>query len=355
MCEEPPLLLPRGHATQRRSPPPLGCGVRSTAAGQQMKERSSDESTPSPPLLQRCRWGAPLRLDCADIKIREARVLLHVESHAEEERFVREYEVNEILGYGTTGVVRRARRRSDGLEVCLKTVRTEDAQLADLVLEEYRLIVGLQHPHIVRAFGFHSLPGSSVLVLELFNGPTLQEAVRRRPGRRLSEEASRPLFAALLSAVAYLHKHGIVHRDVKAENVLVAEDLSDLRLIDFNTARRLADGGALTMTGTQQWAAPEVLRGESPGKGSDVWSLGLCVHLMLAGCLPQRCERFSSLEAYATAMVDTAGALRGRRWQGVSEACKATLRSCLQADSELRTTAAALEEDSAWLNQGTLD
>jgi len=308
----------------------------------------SSTPTPSPTLLQRRqgrRAGRPnrLSLDCGLIRGEEDWAAPALGTQDELARIHSDYDIMEILGQGSTGVVRRACRRSDGHEVSLKIIRTSDPELAEVARTELMMLKSVQHPNIIRGYDCCSSPTCVVLVLEFFDGPTLKDAVRRATGRRLCEDMARDLFRALMSAVAYLHSLGIVHRDVKADNVMVAGDLSDLRLVDFNTAQRVAEGGALSMTGTREWAAPEALRGSSPGEPHDVWGTGLCLWLMLSGRLPQQAHRSRGLEDYAAGMLQAIRlALGGEKFQHVSDECKETLRSCLEENPDFRQTAAAV-------------
>jgi len=130
-----------------------------------------------------------------------------------------------------------------------------------------------------------------------------------------------------------------IHRDVKAANVLVSEQCK-LKLIDFNTACRLADGGALTMTGTYEYAAPEVLRGESPSASNDVWGAGLCSYLMLAGRLPRRADQYVSLKDFAGAAGKPVE-LTGTHWGDLSQDCRDAVASALAVEEFTRVTAAS--------------
>lgn len=261
------------------------------------------------------------------------------------------YELLKALGQGTTGVVYAARRKEDGRQVALKTMRTMDEEMMRIAHQEYALLSSIRHPHIIEALDFFAATDRTVVVLEYFDGHTLDKTVSTASGRRLSESVAHTLFLALMQAVAHLHQHRIIHRDVKAQNVLVAHNFKDLRLIDFNTARRLSDG-ALTMTGTQLYSAPEVLLGESPSEGSDVWSSGLCLYIMLCGRLPPLMYRFKGcFSEFREAVSSQPVVVSGRRWQHVSQPCKATLLRCLEIRKLDRPTATQILEDS-WMRHG---
>jgi serine/threonine protein kinase len=217
-----------------------------------------------------------------------------------------------------------------------------DPEFLAIMEKEYQILKQIEHPHIIRAYDFFSSVDNSVLVMELFDGPSLESMVRSSEGRHLQVDTSRLLFCQLLQAIDYLHRHRIVHRDVKAANILVSQDQKDLRLVDFNTARCLREGLSLTMTGTLDYAAPEILQGESPSECGDIWSAGLCLHFMLAGRLPRRREQFASLPDFAEAVATRKVTLHGRRWSGIPESCKVMLQQCLEVNMSLRPTAATL-------------
>jgi serine/threonine protein kinase len=179
-----------------------------------------------------------------------------------------------------------------------------------------------------------------VLVFECFAGRALQKLTSKL--HKLSEEKARGIFLALLSAVAYLHEKNIIHRDIKADNVLVSQDLSDLRLIDFNTSRRLNQGETpLTMTGTYTWSAPEVLLGDCPGKPNDVWGMGLCLHYMLIGELPWSRDDLE-MNAFAAKLLRYVDGLKQSSIQALSKECMTTLQCCLEADQTMRAQADSL-------------
>jgi serine/threonine protein kinase len=252
------------------------------------------------------------------------------------------FQVYEELGQGTTGVVFRAERRSDGQEVALKVMRMHDEELLATAKQEYELLRSISHPHIIQALDFFTYPMGVVMVLSYFAGKTLEEAVASTPRKSLPEETSRYLFNALVLAVEYLHQQGIIHRDVKAANVLVACDFSDLKLVDFNTAQRVLEGGSLTMTGTVDYMAPEVLLGESLSEKSDVWAMGLCLHLMLLGSLLVTRQRFSSRADFARALAKEEVLENLEEYQHLSKPCREVLRGCLAVEVKSRFMAAEI-------------
>jgi len=112
----------------------------------------------------------------------------------------------------------------------------------------------------------------------------------------------------------------------------VSQDLKHLKLVDFNVARNLQGGLALTPTGTKLYAAPEVVFGESPSELSDIWAVGLCAHMLLTGKLPQGRDVCESCMKPVSKCAERAVSLRGPHWAMVSEQCKAMLRRCLATE-----------------------
>jgi len=241
------------------------------------------------------------------------------------------YEVLAILGSGTFAAVYLAKRQSDGKNVALKHVSgLPDSESVAATRKELQALQSFRHPHIIQAFDFFEADFSVCLVLEYFEGFTLDKAAKQRP---FPELVAVELFQMLAGAVLTLHERRIVHRDVKPENIMVSKDLTDLRLMDFNSAKRLVEGGALTMAGTTLFHPPEVQQGfESPSELSDIWSLGICFYFMLAGKLPR-----SVSNASAARLQRDSGKL-----EGVSESCKRVIHQCLSIDKKDRAGLAKL-------------
>lgn len=264
-------------------------------------------------------------------------------------QFDAKYEMFEVLGQGSSSLVKRGKVRESGLDVALKMVRTSDPETQQMARKEFDLISPLKHPNIIKVHDFFVTTGQTILVVELFTATELQDAVRQTAARRLCEETSRGFMSQLTEALNYLHQHRIIHRDVKPQNVLVSDCLSTLKLIDFNVARRLEEGGSLTMTGTAQYAAPEVLLGQSASDGVDVWAAGLCLYYMLAGKLPFRIEDFNSnVQEFGEFLMQNPVSFMGACWDEVSEPCLSLIRQCLAVKMSDRPAPMTLLK-SEWL------
>jgi len=269
-----------------------------------------------------------LSLDCNGIN---EQTKVHSQKITLESVLSDRYELLEQLGQGAIASVYRALQAADDKQVALKITRFVDFEMEITTQREYEILNEVRHPHIVRALGYFTYSMGSVLVLEyLHDSFTLEDGVAAAPGGVLCESVACRITRSLLQAIAHVHQRGYMHRDVKTQNVLVSGDrgtgdLRNLRLIDFNTAQRIADG-CLTLTGTPDFLPPEVLLGDSHTKLSDVWSTGVCLHYMVSGTLPWQRNGHGSHAHFGQALTDrgsdghnlSEALLAGPRWRHLS-------------------------------------
>jgi serine/threonine-protein kinase len=196
-------------------------------------------------------------------------------------------ELSEEIGRGGMGSVWKARDLRLGRDVAVKFLRPRSAAPdAEARFErEARALAHLNHPGIVSIHGVGREEGQSYLVMEHVEGRTLAALVP------LPVEKAIDVARQLCDALAYAHERGLVHRDVKPENILV-DEAGRVKLTDFGIARLLgsADDGSLTKAGlavgTPQYMAPEALAGASPSPAMDVFSVGVVLYEMVSGRRP---------------------------------------------------------------------
>lgn len=201
------------------------------------------------------------------------------------------YTLDREIGRGGMGAVWSGTDLTLGRTVALKRIGTApgggtpDVQRAE---REARLAARLNHPHVVAVFDLVDEPesGDQWMVMEHVEGTNLSEIVRSNGA--LSPDAVAPILAQVADALAAAHTAGIVHRDVKPSNILVAPD-GNVKLTDFGIARTEADA-ALTqtglVTGSPAYLAPEVASGQLATEASDLWSLGATLCHALTGKPP---------------------------------------------------------------------
>ena len=188
------------------------------------------------------------------------------------------------IGQGGMGTVWLATDERLGRSVAIKRLAAvPGAGAADArALREARHAAALNHPNVVSVFDVVQHEGSSWLVMEHVDGPTLAQAVRDRGPLRPRGAAD--LGAQLAAALAAAHAAGVVHRDIKPANVLIGDRRA--KLADFGTARAGTDEqhtGTGLVTGTPTYMAPEVADGHPPTEASDLWALGATLYLAVEG------------------------------------------------------------------------
>ena len=204
----------------------------------------------------------------------------------------------ERLGKGGFGEVHRAFDPHLQREVAIKIVRPDRADRAR-VLAEARAAAGLQHPNIVTVYEVGEADDTFFIVMELVQGQVLGSACATAPVARKLEWLEQ-----LARALAAAHARGIVHRDVKPENAIVASSTQALKLLDFGIAKRvvqpLSQGSAVPNTthlsapptldghvkGTPRYLAPEQLLGEPVTFATDQWAWGVVAYQALSGSHP---------------------------------------------------------------------
>jgi hypothetical protein len=190
------------------------------------------------------------------------------------------------LGSGGSGSVWLCHDQQAGIDVALKIIPRE-GRAEPRAEREAEAATRLRHPNCLRAYGLEADDGHLYIPYEYVPGITLRQALR---SGRFGDDAAIESAAQVLDGLAFAHARGIVHRDVKPSNVLVAEDDDvSVRLFDFGLAQ-LADADTLTavgdVPGTLAYISPERLHGEQAGPPADVWAVGVLLWEALAGHHP---------------------------------------------------------------------
>jgi serine/threonine-protein kinase len=200
------------------------------------------------------------------------------------------YRLAEEIARGAIGVVWRGTDLLTGEDVAVKLPRTGPSGRPDVTAalrREADLLAELAHPGVVGLRDVLTVDGRPALVLDLVDGEDLRRRVRRTGP--LPPAAAARMVAQVAEALAYLHRIGIVHGDVKPANVLVPADDGPVRLADLGVARRLTeDSLGRTILATPEYVAPEVVAGAPPTEAADVYATGITLFEVLTGRSPFR-------------------------------------------------------------------
>lgn len=199
------------------------------------------------------------------------------------------YEIESLLGQGGMGSVYRARDKTLDRPVAIKVIGgdvTTNAQLRERFLLEARTVAKMRHPNLVAVYSAGDADGLLYFVMELVPGESLRSLLDRE-GKVEKHRAERILHELAL-ALDYAHANGIVHRDVKPENILLDRETGRAMLTDFGVARALEGDGRMTGTGmilgSPRYMSPEQASGEATLDGrSDLYSLALVGYEMFTG------------------------------------------------------------------------
>ncbi len=200
------------------------------------------------------------------------------------------YLILEQLGKGGMAIVYRARDTMLERSVAVKVLRenySRDPAFLDRFRQEAKAAANLSHPNIVTVHDFGLDQGQLFIVMEYVPGTDLKMLIKQR-GRFTPEEAV-PLLIQACAGIGYAHRAGLVHCDVKPQNMLVTPDMR-LKVADFGIARALStihpEEQSEVIWGSPQYFSPEQAAGAAPSPASDVYSLGIIMYELLTGSLP---------------------------------------------------------------------
>jgi serine/threonine protein kinase/Tol biopolymer transport system component len=201
-------------------------------------------------------------------------------------------EILEKIGRGSYGDVYRAHDPRLGRDVALKLLRQGDDDGESTLIREGHLLARVHHPNVVTVYGAERIDGRTGVWMELVRGETLEAQLLR--GQAFSAKDVQSIGIDLCRAIQAVHAAGLLHRDIKAQNVTRAED-GRLVLMDFGTG---VEGRETRprLAGTPAYLAPEVLFGGAPSKASEVYSLGVLLFHLATGKFPVEGTNLSSLE-----------------------------------------------------------
>ncbi|XP_018583175.1 MAP/microtubule affinity-regulating kinase 3a isoform X2 [Scleropages formosus] len=216
-----------------------------------------------------------------------ARCRNSIASCTDEQPHIGNYRLLKTIGKGNFAKVKLARHILTGREVAIKIIDKTQLNPTSLqkLFREVRIMKILNHPNIVKLFEVIETEKTLYLVMEYASGGEVFDYLVAHG--RMKEKEARAKFRQIVSAVQYCHQKHIVHRDLKAENLLLDADMN-IKIADFGFSNEFTLGNKLdTFCGSPPYAAPELFQGKKyDGPEVDVWSLGVILYTLVSGSLP---------------------------------------------------------------------
>jgi serine/threonine protein kinase/tetratricopeptide (TPR) repeat protein len=203
--------------------------------------------------------------------------------------FAGRYQIIEELGHGGMGRVYKVQDTKIGEKIALKLIRPEaglDKKSLERFSNELKLARKIRHENVCQMFDLGEDQGTRYITMEYVHGEDLKQLIRKVG--RLSPGQSIGIARQVCNGLEEAHKLGVVHRDLKPQNIMVDED-GKARIMDFGIARSLSGKsmtGAGVMIGTPEYMSPEQVEGKDIDQRSDIYSLGVILYEMVAGRLP---------------------------------------------------------------------
>uniref|UniRef100_A0A3P8YIC7 MAP/microtubule affinity-regulating kinase 3 n=1 Tax=Esox lucius TaxID=8010 RepID=A0A3P8YIC7_ESOLU len=215
------------------------------------------------------------------------RCRISVATTADEQPHIGNYRLLKTIGKGNFAKVKLARHVLTGKEVAVKIIDKTQLNSSSLqkLFREVRIMKLLNHPNIVKLFEVIETEKTLYLIMEYASGGEVFDYLVAHG--RMKEKEARAKFRQIVSAVQYCHQKCIVHRDLKAENLLLDADMN-IKIADFGFSNEFTMGNKLdTFCGSPPYAAPELFQGKKyDGPEVDVWSLGVILYTLVSGSLP---------------------------------------------------------------------
>jgi tetratricopeptide (TPR) repeat protein len=201
----------------------------------------------------------------------------------------------ERVGGGSFGEVYRARDTRLEREVAVKLMPAAEADVASVaaIIREGRLLARVRHPGVVTVYDAQRIGDRVGLWMEFVRGQTLEQ--RLEQDGPCTPASAIDIGVELCRSVAAVHEAGLLHRDIKTQNVMRADD-GRLVLMDFGVGRDLTDGSVAGLAGTPLYLAPEMFGGAPPTVRTDVYAIGVLLFRMLTGSFPVRARLASELQ-----------------------------------------------------------
>lgn len=221
--------------------------------------------------------------------------------HSHRHNLKNRFELRKTLGQGTYGKVKLAIEKTTGKQVAIKYIKKtkiQDDHDLNRIRREIRIMSSLRHPHVVNINEVFENKDRIILVMDCADGGELYDYINNN---QLTERDARRIFRQIVSAIHYCHQNGIVHRDLKLENILLDHE-NNAKIADFGLSNYYSHNDLLkTYCGSPLYASPEIVNGQPyHGPEVDCWSLGVVLYTLVYGTMPFDGTNFKKLRSQIT-------------------------------------------------------
>lgn len=203
-----------------------------------------------------------------------------------EEEISNDYKTISKIGQGYHALVKKVEKLSTREFFAAKILRVVDDEIEIAIENEFKTLQSLDHKYILKAYELIKKPSMMIVITEYVNCNTLTSFFKKSNGD-ISEKIALSILAKTLISVDYLHKRGICHRDISPKNILISEDLSIFKLIDFGVCKKFNEKDKIiemiTPTGVAEYRAPEIFKGWKFDEKIDEWNCGHIFYELLIG------------------------------------------------------------------------
>ncbi|XP_056315650.1 myosin light chain kinase, smooth muscle isoform X1 [Danio aesculapii] len=260
------------------------------------------------------------------------------------------YDIEDRLGTGKFGQVFKLVEKSSKKVWAGKFIKAFSQKEKENVRQEIGIMNSLHHPKLVQCMDAFEGKSDMVMVMEMISGGELFERIVDEDFELTEREVIKYMLQ-IIDGVQFIHKQGIVHLDLKPENIMcINKTGSKIKLIDFGLARRLEDSGSLkVLFGTPEFVAPEVINYEAISYPTDMWSIGVICYILVSGLSPFMGDNDNETLANVTSATWD---FEDEAFDEISDQAKDFISRLLKKDMRARLTCAQCFEHS-WLKQDT--